>query len=132
PPPASKAPLSSVKVKNHANPASAPKASSAPASQPAVDIDSNPMTQIQQKFLLEQLRKAKKIKSSMAFLRPVDYMALNIPTYPEIIKKPMDLSTMEDKLKGNKYRTANDFMADFELIIQNSLTFNGPNHVVSV
>ena len=34
------------------------------------------------------------------FMYPVDPIALNIPTYFEIVKKPMDLTTVEEKLKS--------------------------------
>ena len=34
------------------------------------------------------------------FLYPVDPTALNIPTYLEVIKSPMDLQTVEEKLKS--------------------------------
>jgi bromodomain-containing factor 1 len=110
-------------------PASA--ASSTPSAQTAALLDSNPMTSVQHKFLLSNLRKAKKVKSAEWFLKPVDSVALNIPTYPTIITQPMDLGTLEQKLKDNVYATANDFMADFELIVSNSMTFNGPAHPVS-
>jgi bromodomain-containing factor 1 len=109
----------------------APPAEALPAP-PKVDYGSKPMTNAQHKYLLESVRKAKKIKSALPFLNPVDPVALKIPKYPEIIKNPMDLGTMEEKLKAQKYGTPNDFWADFETMIQNSVTFNGPHHTVSV
>lgn len=39
-------------------------------------------------------------KSSWPFLLPVDVEALDIPEYYEIIKEPMDLQTIESKIKG--------------------------------
>ena len=39
------------------------------------------------------------------FLEPVDPIALGIPNYFEIIKNPMDLSSVEAKLKGNWYKS---------------------------
>lgn len=110
----------------------APVATFSPSStQSASLLDSNPMTEIQHRFLLTTLRKAKKVKSAEWFLRPVDPVALNIPTYPTIITQPMDLGTLEQKLKDHAYSTANDFMADFELIVSNSTKFNGPSHPVT-
>jgi bromodomain-containing factor 1 len=110
--------------------AAAPAAEPAPAP-PKADWDSKPMTKAQHKYLLESVRKAKKIKVAIPFLNPVDPVALKIPKYPEIIKNPMDIGTMEEKLKVEKYATANDFWADFETMVQNSVTFNGPQHAVS-
>lgn len=35
-----------------------------------------------------------------AFLEPVDWKGFNLPDYPEIIKTPMDLGTVEVRLQG--------------------------------
>jgi len=43
-----------------------------------------PMTEAQNKFLLERIRNTKKIKVSQAFKDTVDPIALNIPTYPRL------------------------------------------------
>jgi bromodomain-containing factor 1 len=90
-----------------------------------------PMTQAQNKFLLERIRNTKKIKVSLAFKDPVDHIALNIPTYPSIVTKPMDLSTMESKLKENKYTYVKDFMKDLDQMIENSELFNNKQHPVT-
>ncbi|TID24275.1 Bromodomain-containing protein [Venturia nashicola] len=111
----------------------APVGTSSPTNSkpPSVHLDSNPMTVVQHKFLLTNLRKAKKVKSAEWFLKPVDAVALNIPTYYDTITQPMDLGTLEQKLKERVYNTANDFMADFELIVSNSAKFNGDTHPVT-
>ena len=85
----------------------------------------------QKKVLEEKMKNTKKVKSAIAFLKPVDYVALNIPNYPNIIQNPMDLSTMEYKLKHDQYGSLEDFVADFELMVNNCFTFNGPAHAVS-
>ncbi|KIW06239.1 uncharacterized protein PV09_02713 [Verruconis gallopava] len=124
----------SAPEQTNASAADAEASTSVPAAIPAPKqppLDSNPITPTQTKFLLEQIRKAKKTKSALAYLTPVDYVALNIPTYPDIIKNPMDLKTMEEKLKQGKYRTADDLMTDFETMVQNSQIFNGPQHPVA-
>lgn len=53
-----------------------------------------------------------------------DWVKLDIPLYPKIIKKPMDLMTMRKKLTNGNYASADDFHADFKLIIKNCYTFN--------
>ena len=84
-----------------------------------------PMTQLQHKHCMRTIQNVKRIQSSTAFRAPVDYVALAIPSYPNVITKPMDLRTLEENLKGSKYSTVEAFTADFDLIIQNCETFNG-------
>ena len=57
----------------------------------------------------------------------LDWVKLDIPMYPKLIKKPMDLSTMKKKLEGGEYRTAEKFHDDFKLMIRNCFTFNPVN-----
>lgn len=58
------------------------------------------------------------------FYTPVDPVALNIPDYFRVIKKPMDLSTIQNKLKTNQYDNANEFEADIRLMLGNCFKFN--------
>lgn len=98
------------------------------------------MTQPQNKFALSVVRSLKKHKDAVPFLIPVDPIALNIPQYPTIITNPMDLSTVERKLGGapkteaaqyQRYANVEEFAADVKLIVQNCVTFNGPDHLVA-
>ena len=59
------------------------------------------------------------------FLKPVD--GEEVPSYYQIITSPMDLSTMESKLEGDRYGSLPEFIADFNLIIANCRTFNDPD-----
>ncbi|CAD6587263.1 MAG: hypothetical protein ASARMPRED_003046 [Alectoria sarmentosa] len=88
-------------------------------------ISSPPMTQLQHKHCMRTIQNVKRIQSSTAFRQPVDYVAMNIPNYPNVIAKPMDLRTLEENLKENKYPTVDAFTADFNQIVQNCETFNG-------
>ncbi|KAF2668269.1 Bromodomain-containing protein [Microthyrium microscopicum] len=105
----------------------------APPPGPTVPLqfDTNQMTKAQHRFLLDSLRKTKKTKAALPFLSPVDHVSLGLPTYPDVIKNPMDISTVEEKLKKEAYASANDFWQDMDLMVQNALTFNGPTHAVS-
>jgi len=47
--------------------------------------------------------------TSAPFNQPVDPVALNIPDYPIVIKNPMDLGTVRNKLRANAYPTILDF-----------------------
>ncbi|KAK3304780.1 uncharacterized protein B0T15DRAFT_400428 [Chaetomium strumarium] len=80
--------------------------------------------------VLTELRKSKHYDINAAFLQPVDPVALNIPTYHKVIKKPMDLSTMAEKLAGGDYTSLKEFEKDFDLIIKNCRLFNGEDHIV--
>lgn len=103
----------------------------APHHPPAPSYSSEPMTPYQKQALLDKMKNTKKVKAAFWFLKPVDYVALNIPHYPDIIKHPMDLGTIEQKLKGDKYGSMDDLVADFELMVNNCIKFNGPTHAAS-
>lgn len=44
--------------------------------------------------------------------------------YLDVVKHPMDLSTMRQKAETHQYRTIDQFASDFELMIDNCLTYN--------
>ncbi|KAF2236521.1 Bromodomain-containing protein, partial [Viridothelium virens] len=94
--------------------------------------DTGPITTAQQKSLAEILKNVRKVKDAKAFVDRVDPVKLNLPTYFEIIQTPMDLKTIESKLKNSEYKSVADLASDFDLMIQNSHTFNGAQHPVSV
>ncbi|THH16771.1 hypothetical protein EW146_g3936 [Bondarzewia mesenterica] len=81
--------------------------------------------------LLDQLHRKQHQNVVGPFAQPVDPVALNIPDYPSIIKKPMDLSTMRSKLEGNMYPTAEKFRDDFKLMINNCVKYNGTQSAVA-
>ena len=66
------------------------------------------------------------------FLEPVDPEALGIPTYLDIIKNPMDLGTVEKKLKENQYNEPSEFEEDVRLVWRNALTFNPKGTQVNI
>ncbi|CAO1362793.1 unnamed protein product [Diamesa tonsa] len=45
--------------------------------------------------------------------------------YTTIVKKPMDIQTMRDKLKDSKYSCRGEFLADVVQIVDNSKLYNG-------
>jgi len=63
--------------------------------------------------------------------RGLDYVKLDLPSYPKIVKKPMDLSTMRKKLDGQEYNSAQRFYDDFKLMIRNCYAFNPPGTPVN-
>lgn len=70
-------------------------------------------------------------EDSEPFAEPVDAVAENVPTYHTVIRRAMDLRTLKDNLNKGVYSTVADFEADFVLIIENSILFNGLAHEVS-
>ena len=66
---------------------------------------------------------------SKLFLMPVkkkDY-----PDYFEIVKQPMDLGSMKNKTKRSEYKTSQDLLNDFDLMIKASELYNGDLHEVT-
>ena len=54
----------------------------------------------------------------------IDWVRMGLPTYPKVVKRPMDLSTMRKKLDSGEYAAAKDFYNDFKLMIKNCHAFN--------
>ncbi|CAF4739438.1 unnamed protein product, partial [Rotaria sp. Silwood2] len=63
-------------------------------------------------------------KDSRPFRQPVDPIALNIQDYPIIIKHPMDISTMHNKLLRGEYKTPLEFCDDAWLMFNNAWLYN--------
>ncbi|KAF9435155.1 hypothetical protein BGZ76_006802 [Entomortierella beljakovae] len=103
-----------------------------PASQNANGIRKAGMTREQLKFCSSILKELKRHRDAGPFLVPVDPVLLNIPDYPSIVKNPMDLSTIENKLNGVEYETFEDFGKDIKLIVDNCYLYNGTESPVSL
>jgi len=89
------------------------------------------MPKEQVKYGLAILRQLKKKNEAVPFLLPVDPVALGIPHYPDIVKKPMDLSTVEKKLTEGLYKEVEEFSSDMRQIWQNCYLFNGGDSPLS-
>lgn len=81
--------------------------------------------------VMKEVKAGKHWQHNQWFMEPVDPVALNIPTYHSIVKQPMDLGTMNEKLQSGQYETAKDFKYDFNLIVKNCVKFNGEDHAVT-
>lgn len=79
----------------------------------------------------KELTKKSNLNISWPFLEPVDPVKLGIPDYLTVVKNPMDLSTMKKKLDAGAYNTADEFEADFRLIVENCLLYNGAESEIS-
>jgi len=80
--------------------------------------------------ILKELMKKSHEVYAFPFYNPVDPVALNIPDYFRIIRKPMDLGTITTKLKANEYDGVSDFEADIRQMFFNCYKFNPPDSAV--
>lgn len=95
--------------------------------QPAI-----PISKEQWQWCSTTLKNLKKNKSAGPFLEPVDIVKFNIPHYPDIIKHPMDLGTVQAKVNAREYSSLDQFIADVRLIFTNCYTFNGVDSPISL
>lgn len=58
------------------------------------------------------------------FLFPVN--AKLVMDYYKIIQRPMDLQTIRENLRQKKYQSREEFLADVNQIVENSILYNGP------
>eukprot|EP00656_Telonema_subtile_P002917 TRINITY_DN1133_c0_g1_i3.p1 TRINITY_DN1133_c0_g1~~TRINITY_DN1133_c0_g1_i3.p1 ORF type:complete len:248 (+),score=56.46 TRINITY_DN1133_c0_g1_i3:586-1329(+) len=72
------------------------------------------------------LSELKTMPEAVFFLAPVDWRAMNLPDYPQIVKEPMDLFTVGQKLR-EVYTCPHDFVVDCRLIWKNALAYNRPD-----
>ncbi|CAK7224285.1 histone acetyltransferase [Sporothrix bragantina] len=75
--------------------------------------------------LLHLLNDLQNHQSAWPFLIPVSRE--DVADYYEVIKEPMDLSTMESKLEADQYATPEDFIHDAKLIFTNCRKYNSEN-----
>ncbi|KAM7268406.1 hypothetical protein ACFE04_010572 [Oxalis oulophora] len=59
---------------------------------------------------------------------PVDVVKLNIPDYFTVIKRPMDLGTIKQKLSSGVYSSPLEFLDDVRLTFTNAMTYNPPTN----
>ncbi|XP_070780381.1 bromodomain-containing protein 3-like [Enoplosus armatus] len=80
--------------------------------------------------ILKEMLSKKHAAYAWPFYKPVDAEALQLHDYHDIIKYPMDLSTVEKKVDGGEYQDAQGFAADVRLIFSNCYKYNPPHHDV--
>ena len=76
------------------------------------------------------LAKLKKNKHALYFQAPVDPVLSGARDYFDVIKHPMDLSTMQAKLSGGHYASRHEFHHDFKLLVDNAGAYNGAGSYV--
>lgn len=97
-------------------------------------VQSSPTGQCKKKiFKPEELRQAlmptlealyRQDPESLPFRQPVDPQLLGIPDYFEIVKTPMDLSTIKRKLDTGQYQEPWQYVEDIWLMFNNAWLYN--------
>lgn len=82
------------------------------------------------KQVLKEVMQKKHQQYAWPFYQPVDVKALGLHDYYEVIKKPMDLSTIQKNIDNDIYKTKDEFADDVRLIFSNCFTYNPPEHEV--
>ncbi|XP_073454355.1 bromodomain-containing protein 2 isoform X1 [Aquarana catesbeiana] len=80
--------------------------------------------------ILKELLSKKHGAYAWPFYKPVDASSLGLHDYHEIIKHPMDLSTIKKKMENREYRDAQEFAANVRLMFSNCYKYNPPDHDV--
>ncbi|CAH2316689.1 bromodomain-containing 3 isoform X1 [Pelobates cultripes] len=80
--------------------------------------------------ILKEMLSKKHAAYAWPFYKPVDAEALELHDYHDIIKHPMDLSTVKKKMDIREYQDAQAFAADIRLMFSNCYKYNPPDHEV--
>ncbi|XP_052801093.1 uncharacterized protein LOC128231883 [Mya arenaria] len=75
--------------------------------------------------LMKVVNAMKYHKDCWPFLYPVTDD--DAPGYSDVIKRPMDMSRIEQKVEQREYRQTAHFLSDFKLMFNNCKRFNGPD-----
>ncbi|XP_042495441.1 transcription factor GTE6-like [Macadamia integrifolia] len=81
------------------------------------------------------LRQITQHKWAGPFLEPVDVEGLGLHDYYEVIEKPMDFSTIKNKMEakdGSAYKNVREIYADVRLVFKNAMTYNDESDDVHV
>jgi hypothetical protein len=74
--------------------------------------------------VLLRIIREKDVEMGAFFSEPVDPIALGIPTYPQVIKEPMDLRTLHRKMEATEVRSPEEFARLNRLVFENAVMFN--------
>jgi hypothetical protein len=86
------------------------------------EIESKPRQGDAVKRIFKVIHTLKKSPYAQPFLKAVDLVAH--PDYLQVVSEPMDLETVETKLKHNEYETAYQFAMDIRKIWSNSFRYS--------
>ncbi|CAA3005220.1 transcription factor GTE4-like [Olea europaea subsp. europaea] len=78
------------------------------------------------------LQRLMKHKHGWVFNKPVNAKALGLRDYHDIIKHPMDLGTIKNRLSQNWYKSPREFAKDVRLVFQNAVIYNPKGQGVQI
>merc|ERR1712179_185454 len=78
--------------------------------------------------VLKELFSKKHSGYAWPFYKPVDADLLGLSDYHEIIKNPMDLGTVKNKMDNREYKNGAEFANDVRTIFTNCYKYNPPDH----
>lgn len=90
-----------------------------------------PLTRDDKGHLLAFLNDLKDHNIARLFLDQSHLDSLGLPRYPEIIRPTFDIGMIENKMRGNQYRTSKDLTDDFKCIAENSRQQWGDAHRIT-
>ena len=95
-----------------------------------IEDDEIKMCESWEKIAKQLMNALWKVRDAELFHKPVDPVELNIPNYFDIIKRPMDFSTVKKKLNNYSYTNLKEYCDDMDLIFNNCILYNGINSYV--
>ncbi len=72
-----------------------------------------------------------KSKGGVYFHDPVDPIKFDIDDYFDVIKEPMDFTTVKKKLSHNVYNSVQEFIRDMNLVFDNCVHYNGVENPIA-
>ncbi|XP_074316551.1 transcription factor GTE10 isoform X2 [Silene latifolia] len=103
-----------------------------PVEPPRQAVRKNSVDPFLMKMCSELLNRLLTHKFGWVFKDPVDTVKLNIPDYFNVIKHPMDFTTIKNKLASGEYISPVGFAADVRLTFSNAMTYNPPKNDVHI
>jgi E1A/CREB-binding protein len=79
---------------------------------------------------MEVLKGLQSHQHAWVFNNPVDPVELGLPDYFDVIKKPMDLGTVQKKIENGIYHSIDEFAGEVNMTFDNATTYNEDGSVV--
>jgi len=87
----------------------------------------NPMDEAMQRKCDQLVKSLMKRSQGVHFSRPVEWKKMGLLDYPKLIKEPMDLGTVSERIVKPYYQRLEHFVNDVRLVWKNAFIFNAPD-----